>query len=270
MRKRLLTHSVGFWALVGGCSIAACSGNGPGKGSQLVVSEQRRWGARRAVRQESSGFFDPPPTPGDSWPPAAQDPAHLRPHHNPVRTPPPISGGIARALDRSDEKVYAADPDRDALYIVDLVAQSSTAIALQAGDESGGSRSTRAGRVHVVLRSGGAVATIDPTAKTVLSRTAVCARPRGIAYDATSDSLYVACVGGELVTLPAAGGAPTRTVVVEADLRDVLVSGSSLYAGRGLHSGRPSSRSPRTGRSPAVCSRCPTPASRPSSTRPGE
>ncbi len=46
---------------------------------------------------------------------------------------------------------------------------------------------------------------------------------------ASTDSLYVACAGGELVTLPAAGGAPTRTVFVEPDLRDAVVVGSSLY-----------------------------------------
>ena len=46
---------------------------------------------------------------------------------------------------------------------------------------------------------------------------------------ASSDSLYVACAGGELVTVPAAGGEPTRAVVVEPDLRDVVIVGPNVY-----------------------------------------
>jgi mono/diheme cytochrome c family protein len=38
----------------------------------------------------------------------------------------------------------------------------------------------------------------------------------------------VACATGELVTLPSAGGAPTRTVTVERDLRDVLVQDGAV------------------------------------------
>jgi hypothetical protein len=43
--------------------------------------------------------------------------------------------------------------------------------------------------------------------------------------------LLVACAGGELVTLPAGSGAPTRTVQVERDLRDVLVDGTIVDSG---------------------------------------
>lgn len=143
--------------------------------------------------------------------------------------PPPISGGTL-AVSSDGNFAYAADPDRDAFYVVDLNAQTSVTIPLQAGDEPGRVIEDGAGHVHVALRRAGAIATIDPVAHTVLSRTTVCARPRGVAYMASNDSVYVACAGGELVTLPAAGGAPTRSVFVEADLRDVVVVGSSLYA----------------------------------------
>jgi hypothetical protein len=58
----------------------------------------------------------------------------------------------------------------------------------------------------------------------------VCAEPRGVAVD--GDSVHVACSGGELVTLPAAGGAATRTLRRDRDLRDVVVAGGQLYVTR--------------------------------------
>ena len=156
----------------------------------------------------------------------------LQPVYNPVVTqpvaPPPISGGTL-AVSSDGSSAFAADPDRDAFYVVDLQTHSSATVALNPGDEPGRVVEDSAGHVHVVLRRAGAVASIDPATKTVLGRTSICPRPRGIAYMPSSDSLYVACAGGELVTVPAAGGEPTRTVVVEPDLRDVIVVGTSLY-----------------------------------------
>jgi mono/diheme cytochrome c family protein len=142
--------------------------------------------------------------------------------------PPPLSGGTL-VVSSDGAHAFAADPDRDAVYVVDLKAGTSATVALTAGDEPGRVAVDAAGNVHVVLRSAGSVASIDPTTHAVLGRTSVCARPRGIGYMASSDSLYIACAGGELVTVPAAGGAPTRTVFVEPDLRDVVVVGSSVY-----------------------------------------
>jgi hypothetical protein len=142
--------------------------------------------------------------------------------------PPPISGGTL-AVSTDGAFAFAADSDRDAFYVVDLKAETSATVALTAGDEPGRVVEDAAGNVHVVLRGSGAVASINPVSKTVIGRTAVCPRPRGIAYMAATDSLYVACAGGELVTLAAAGGAPTRSVFVEPDLRDVVIVGSNVY-----------------------------------------
>jgi mono/diheme cytochrome c family protein len=41
--------------------------------------------------------------------------------------------------------------------------------------------------------------------------------------------VHVACAGGELVSLPAAGGAAVRTVTFDRDLRDVVVVGAQLW-----------------------------------------
>ena len=120
--------------------------------------------------------------------------------------------------------VVAADPDRDLVYVVDVAARRLLrTIALQAGDEPGRAAEDGAGRVHVALRGAGALVTLDPATGTVLARRAVCPAPRGVAWDETTDTVVVACATGELVTLPSAGGAPTRTVTVERDLRDVMI-----------------------------------------------
>ena len=146
--------------------------------------------------------------------------------------PPAISGGTL--IVGSDGKTaIAADPDRDRVWVVDLESNSLVAdIALEADDEPGRLVQDDAGRVHVALRRGGAVATIDLDSKQVLRRTDVCPMPRGIAYDAQTDLLHVACSGGELVSLAASTGATVRSLRLERDLRDVVVDGDKLLVSR--------------------------------------
>jgi mono/diheme cytochrome c family protein len=80
----------------------------------------------------------------------------------------------------------------------------------------------------VILRRGGALVTIDPVAGTILARRTACPIPRGVAYDPATDLVHVACMGGELVSFPAAGGDATRTLQLPRDLRDVVVDGDTL------------------------------------------
>ena len=137
--------------------------------------------------------------------------------------PPAVSGGTLRVL-ADGVTAVAADPDRDQVYVVDLGSRSLRAtVALNAGDEPGRVIQDAAGRVHVALRRGGAIVTIDPVAGELLTRRAVCAAPRGLAYDATTDVVHVACADGELISLPAAGGDAARTLRLDRDLRDVVV-----------------------------------------------
>ncbi|WP_437900165.1 c-type cytochrome [Sorangium sp. So ce124] len=146
--------------------------------------------------------------------------------------PPAISGGTL-AVSKSALRAVAADPDRDRVWIVDLQAQKLTAeIALQKGDEPGRVVEDDAGRFHVALRRGGAVVTVDADSGTIVDRRDVCPAPRGIAYDAQTDELHVACVGGELVTLPAGPGAATRRLKLDRDLRDVVVDGDRLLVSK--------------------------------------
>jgi hypothetical protein len=145
--------------------------------------------------------------------------------------PPPISGGTL-IVTRADIAV-AADPDRDKVWITSLEEGATPrSIGLEDGDEPGRLVEDGAGKVHVALRRGGAVVTIDPTTAKILDRRTVCLSPRGITYDAAQDLLHVACEGGDLVSLPAQGGDATRRLRLGRDLRDVIVEGDHLLVSR--------------------------------------
>ncbi len=146
--------------------------------------------------------------------------------------PPPISGGTL-LVSPNNRWAVVSDPDRDQVVVVDLDAAKVTAtIALEPGDEPGRLAEDGAGHVHVALRRGGALLTIDPAAGTLLERRPVCAYPRGLAYDAAGDVLHVACAEGLLVSLPAVGGEATRSVSLDRDLRDVVVESGRLWVSR--------------------------------------
>jgi hypothetical protein len=150
--------------------------------------------------------------------------------------PPAISGGTLRIL-ADGHTAVAADPDRDQVYIVDLTSRSVRAtVVLNPGDEPGRVVADSSGRAHVALRRGGALVSIDTVSGQILQRRAVCAAPRGVAYDAATDVVHVACAGGELVSLPAAGGDAIRTLSLPRDLRDVVVDGPNLRVSRFLSS----------------------------------
>ena len=152
--------------------------------------------------------------------------------HTATDAPPAISGGTLRIMADGNTAI-AADPDRDQVYIVDLAQRSVLfTVALQHGDEPGRVAIDGAGRAHVALRRGGALVTIAPSPGAILERREVCAAPRGVAYQAATDQLHVACADGQLVSLPAAGGPATRTLQLDSDLRDVVVDGGKLQVTR--------------------------------------
>ncbi len=151
--------------------------------------------------------------------------------------PPPISGGTLLTIVTQDgaSLALASDPEEDVVHVVSLDQNKELGrVALQAGDEPGRLVADGAGRVHVVLRRGGAIATLTVTkdGASLAQRRNVCSAPRGIDWDSNSDSLWVACATGELQQLAAAGGAPVFSTKLDQDLRDVVVSGSTLYITR--------------------------------------
>jgi len=152
-------------------------------------------------------------------------------------TPPPfgvpITGGTL-LLTRSGKTAVVSDPDRDRIATVDLATGATLAeIPLTPGDEPGRVVEDDAGRLHVALRRGGALLTLaDATSGGAAARRFACAEPRGLAWEAATDSIHVACAGGELVTFPAAGGDARRRRRLDRDLRDVVVSGDRLVITR--------------------------------------
>lgn len=137
--------------------------------------------------------------------------------------PPPISGGTL--LVARNGTVWASDPERNLVWHVDIDTEVVlSGSALDPGDEPERLVEDSAGRIHVVLRSGGAIATIEPGYAQDIARRDVCEEPRGLGYDSRRDVLIVGCVSGELVTLPAAGGAETSRAILPTDLRDVVVA----------------------------------------------
>ena len=92
--------------------------------------------------------------------------------------PPPISGGTLLVL-RDGRTAVASDPDRDRVWVVDLArrAVGRGRSCSAPGTSPGAWSRTAAGRVHVALRRGGALVTLDP-ACTGGERRRRCARRR--------------------------------------------------------------------------------------------
>lgn len=164
--------------------------------------------------------YDPEPDPWVEPDPPLEDPP-LVVESTPA--PPPLSGGTL-LITRSGELAWASSPDDDLVWKVDLAGGRGVLdrFVLAPGDEPGRLVEDSAGRIHVALRRGGAVATIDEHEGTV-TRRPVCAEPRGIAFDEALDVIHVACASGDLVSLPAAGGERSRRLDLGPDLRDVVV-----------------------------------------------
>jgi hypothetical protein len=193
---------------------------------------------------QESGSTSPPNEPGVDGgssfqpvvpPPAKPDgPANTRRFGEPRPSdlPRPINGGTL-IVTKDGKTAVAADPDRDRVSIVDIDGQQVlVTVKLDDGVEPGRLVEDSAGKVHVVLRATGEVATIDVDSGELVDQRGVCPVPQGIAYRAADDSLLVACTSGELVTLPAHGSKAPRSVRVEKDLRDVIVSGERTFVTR--------------------------------------
>lgn len=147
--------------------------------------------------------------------------------------PPPLGGG-GMLVSKDGKLLIVADADRDRLYFVDVETHALAHVReLQAGDQPGRMVEDDAGRIHVALRGGGALLSLGRTEDAPLTRRTLCAQPRGVAYDAAQDALQLACAEGKLVTAPAdPGGAATRTLELERDLRDVIVREEGLLVTR--------------------------------------
>ncbi|HEX5064367.1 MAG TPA: hypothetical protein VFV99_33560 [Kofleriaceae bacterium] len=155
----------------------------------------------------------------------------------PSPTPPPpwgapITGGTMMVT-RDGARAVVADPDRDRVMIVDLDSGKTTAdIALEAGSDPGRVIEDGAGRAHIALRGTNSLLTLDMATGEVRSQRLACTEPRGLAWDPATDLVHVACTSGELVSFPSGDGDAVRSIVLDRDLRDVIVRGSQLAVTR--------------------------------------
>jgi mono/diheme cytochrome c family protein len=131
------------------------------------------------------------------------------------RPPPPIAGGT---LAIAGNLAVVGDPDRDAIHVIDLVRRERVQrIALPEGSEPGRAVAGPDGRVHVVLRGAGAIASVHDAA---LHTTPVCDAPRGLDVD-DAGVLFVACHDGAIWRVDADEARAIATL--EPGLRDLVV-----------------------------------------------
>jgi hypothetical protein len=134
---------------------------------------------------------------------------------------PPISGGtLAVAADGS--MAVAADPDRDALYLIDVPKRSVKTLPLAAASEPGRVVLDELGQAHVVLRNKGVLARVQLKTAELTQSEPICRYPRGLAYHAATHTLHAACADGQLVTLDAADHSIVTREQHLSDLRDVV------------------------------------------------
>jgi hypothetical protein len=149
--------------------------------------------------------------------------------------PPPIVGG-GLVVTSDDTVAIASDLDRDRLWFFDVIDRALLgSVELSPGDRPNRLVIDSAGRVHVALREGGAVATVDIASRQLLQRSPVCPAPRGIDVQPEFqgvEAVHVACATGELVTVDASSGDVLRTLQLGPDLRDVVVVGDHVIVSR--------------------------------------
>jgi mono/diheme cytochrome c family protein len=185
------------------------------------IPDARVDASRRDARVPDGGI--PPFRPDSSMRPPLPPPPRLSSLIVADRPPPPISGGTL-SVTEDGALAVAADSDRDAVYVVNVASRSAVTITLPQGSEPGRTALDGSGQVHVVLRGSGKVARVELGGQTVAQSTSVCQYPRGIAYDRAQDAVHIACADGELVTLAAKTHAELARVMVDRDLRDVIIT----------------------------------------------
>ena len=147
----------------------------------------------------------------------------------------PVVGGTL-LVTRDGQTIVAADPDRDAVFVVGAQSHALSTVTLERSDEPGRVAEGPRGTVYVALRRAGALVAIDLESATITQRVPVCSSPRGVAYDAKHGSVHVACRSGQLVTLSAKDLAIERSIRLDSDLRDVIVREQDLIVTRFLDS----------------------------------
>ncbi len=143
----------------------------------------------------------------------------------------PLLGGTL-LVTRDGQRAVAADPDRDKVFIVDLNTEQVTPVPLQANDLPGRVVEGPDGIVFVIARGPNALIRMNANDGTTTRRDQVCAAPSGIAYDSRLEQVVLACRSGQLVHVDPHTLETARELVLDDDLRDVVVQGDELVVTR--------------------------------------
>lgn len=134
---------------------------------------------------------------------------------------PPISGGTL-ALTPDGATAVVGDSERDKIYLVDIDPREIRAIFDVSGEPGRVVVDQWGERAYVALRRGAGVIVVDVREGRLVDRWRTCPSPRGLALTPDESGLYVACLGGQLLTHDAETGFITRRIEVAPDLRDVI------------------------------------------------
>lgn len=150
---------------------------------------------------------------------------------DPRETLPAVSGGTM-TLTQDGAVAVISDPDTDQIFVVDLAAKSVLGTVYLETAEEPGRIAIDGRRAYAVLRRAGQVVAFDVSATPAPRRFDACPEARGVAVDPSRGLLFIACSSGELLTLNANTGEKLRSLRLDPDLRDVVVSGEELYVSR--------------------------------------
>lgn len=170
----------------------------------------------------TEGGASAPTPPVSAW---TERPAELVPPPGFVPAP---SGGTVMVNSKKDLAIVS-DAISSQIHVVDLnTKQVIQHVALRPSDDPGQCvEGSSSGEFFCVLRTGSAVVRFqaNPTQKEPAQRAFVCNEPRGLVFAKTTESLAVACEGGEVVTMATAAGQLKRQaqMTVEPGLHDVLL-----------------------------------------------
>lgn len=173
---------------------------------------------------------------GFNAPTPVDPPPVVAPQQKPVFDGEAISAKVAPAaiaggtllIAKQGTLAFAANPDGNSVDVIDLAKRAVVWNAeLGEGAEPGRMAEDASGKVLVVLRRAGAIATLDFANRTI-ARRPVCAAPRGITINA--GVIRVACQGGELLSISESG---TTSAMLDRDLRDIVVrENGSMFVSR--------------------------------------
>lgn len=191
----------------------------------VILAALAAGAACNTTKGDNGGYSDPSGT--TVAPPPGPQPDFTKQAVSLEAAPPPISGGTL-TLAPDGHTVVAADPDRDRIYVVDLPSRSvKFDIPLAKGAEPGRVAIDSHNVAHVALRGTGGLVSLD-LGNGAKKERPVCAAPRGVVFDAKTDSVHVACAEGVLATIPLAGG-EMKTLGLDHDIRDVMISKDRLF-----------------------------------------